>query len=142
VATDLGQLELGGFSSLELYRGGVPAHIGGAALGGALALSSAVGPAPSGKRLTLSTGAGSFGARHLRARWLDGTGDGSFGYHLSAGYRGGDGDFRYFSDGGTPLSPGDDSSAVRRNNGFDRLDGALRLRWRSDDTVVTGGLRS
>jgi iron complex outermembrane receptor protein len=36
VGADIGRFELGSFSRLELYRGGVPVEYGGAALGGAL----------------------------------------------------------------------------------------------------------
>src|SRR5690606_19032 len=68
---DLGLYELDSFSELELFRGGVPAEHGGAALGGALNFITAVGPDAQGRRLRLSVGGGSSGARHLRARWRD-----------------------------------------------------------------------
>lgn len=136
---DLGQLELGGFTHLELYRGGVPAGLGGAGLGGALALTTVVGPTPEGAGVTVSSGTGSYGARHLRARWLGG--DPDAGFHLAAGYRGADGDFDYFDDGGTPLSASDDSVETRGNNGYDRADYVARGRWRDGDGELVAGAR-
>ncbi len=126
VSADLGRFDLASFSSLELYRGGVPVSLGGAALGGALVLHTAVGPAPDAVRVSM--GAGSFGARHLRARWLGGRADGSIGYHLSAGYTGAAGDFVYFDDNGTNLNPSDDEMVRRSNNGYDRVDAVARVR--------------
>ncbi|HUH01267.1 MAG TPA: TonB-dependent receptor [Kofleriaceae bacterium] len=125
VGADLGRFELTSFSELELYRGGVPVEYGGAAMGGALNLVTRVGPA-AGPRLRVSAGGGSFGARHLRTRWLGG--DDRLGYHVALGYAGATGDFEYFDDNGTNLEPGDDTYAERSNNGFDAVDGVARLR--------------
>lgn len=141
VSADIGRFDLASFSELELYRGGVPVELGGAAMGGALNLITRVGPSSDGTRLHLSLGAGSFGARHLRARWLDGTADGTAGYHLSLGYTGADGNFEYFSDGGTSLNPSDDAFVDRGNNGYDQIDAVTRYRRERDDLGVGGGLR-
>src|SRR5205823_5762490 len=55
------------------------------------------------------------------------------------GYQGATGDYRYFDDNSTPLNPADDMVRVRRNNGFDALDGATR--WGTPDRTVVGGAR-
>jgi iron complex outermembrane receptor protein len=121
VAANLGQFELGSFESLELYRGGVPPELGGAGVGGAVNMRTALGPGADGKALHLSAGLGSFGARHLRARWLGGEREGSRAFHVSAGYEGADGDFAFFDDGATPLNRADDQVVERQNNGYDRI---------------------
>lgn len=125
VGADLGRFELTSFSELELYRGGVPVEHGGAAMGGALNLVTRVGSS-AGRRVRLSAGGGSFGARHLRGRWLGG--DDRRGYQVAIGYAGATGDFEYFDDNGTNLEPGDDSYVDRRNNGYDAIDGVARMR--------------
>lgn len=133
---DLGLHDLRSFSELELYRGGVPVHLGGAGVGGALNLITRVGAPADGRPLALSAGFGSFGARHLRGRFTDGEGD--RGLHLAIGYAGADGDFPFFDDNGTSLEPGDDTVSTRTNNGYDRVDASGR--WRHGG--LTAGLRS
>lgn len=139
VGADLGRFELTSFSELELYRGGVPVEYGGAAMGGALNLVTRVGPA-AGPRLRVSAGGGSFGARHLRTRWLGG--DDRLGYHVALGYAGATGDFEYFDDNGTNLEPGDDSYVDRSNNGFDAVDGVARLRASRGPATAELGART
>ena len=144
VSTDLGRIPLDSFSTLELYRGGVPVELGGAALGGALNLVTAVGPSPSGRPFTVSAGFGSFGARHLRARWRDGLtrGDSKAGFQLSLGYSGATGDFSYFNDNGTNLVPEDDGFVDRQNNDYESFDAVARYRIRSGPLTVEVGSRS
>ena len=72
VSANLGQFDLSSFEAVELYRGGVPPGLGGAGVGGALDMRTALGPGPDGKALQLSAGMGSYGSRHLRGRWLAG----------------------------------------------------------------------
>jgi vitamin B12 transporter len=138
---DLAQLELGSFSDIELYRGSAPANVGAGALGGALHLGTAVGPPPGGEPLAVSTGAGSFGARHLRARYLGGE-HGGLAYHLSAGYAGAAGDYPFFNDRGTNLSPDDSEVISRQNNGYDRGDAVTRVRLRQGSRSYEGGTRT
>ena len=138
-SVDLSRFALTSFSELTLYRGGAPVELGSGALGGALNLETRVGPAPPGQRLSVAAGAGSFGARHGRARWLGGHARG--GYHLSLGYAGATGDFSYFNDNGTNLDPGDDAFVTRQNNGYDRVDAVARYRTRHGDLTVEGGGR-
>jgi len=128
VTADLGQLELGSFESISLYRGGVPPALGGAGVGGAVNLVTALGRAPGERALQVSAGVGSFGAQHLRARWLGGAREGYRAYQISLGYSGANGDFEFFDDGRTPLNLGDDTTEVRQNNGYDRMDILGRLR--------------
>ncbi len=142
VTADVGRFELGSFSELELYRGGVPAYLGGAALGGALNLVTRVGRGPDGERLSMSAGIGSFGARHLRAQWGDGAGGQAGGYRVSVGYAGATGDYVYFNDNGTNLNPTDDAFVARTNNGYDQLDAQARWRSRRGDVTFDAGARS
>ena len=71
VTTDLGRYSLDAFGEVELYRGAVPLELGGAGVGGALNLVTRLGRGEHGERVHASTGAGSYGARHLRARYGD-----------------------------------------------------------------------
>jgi vitamin B12 transporter len=144
-AADLGRYELESVSELELYRGGVPIELGGGGLGGALNLVTRVGRPPDGRRLRLSAGVGSFGARHLRARWLDGGGDDPGvpeGVHLSIGYAGAAGDFVYFNDNGTNLDPDDDEMVRRQNNAYEQVDAVARRRVARGDTTLSAGVRA
>ncbi|HWM85169.1 MAG TPA: TonB-dependent receptor [Kofleriaceae bacterium] len=141
---DLGRFELGSFSTVQLHRGAVPAGLGGAVQASALELTTELGPAEDGHPLLVSAGGGSFGARHLRARWLGGassaTGDGT-GLHLGLGYAGAEGDFVYFNDRGTNLDPSDDRFERRDNNGYDRVDAVARAGLRRGDWALSGGGR-
>jgi vitamin B12 transporter len=141
VTGDLGRYELDSFSALELHRGAVPMDHGGAAVGGALDLITRTGTA-SGRSLSLLAGVGSFGARRLRARWLDGSEDRSRGVHASLGYAGARGDFSYFDDNGTRLVLDDDEFVTRQNNGYDQIDSVLRYRARFGDLTIETGSRS
>ncbi|HUS29705.1 MAG TPA: TonB-dependent receptor [Kofleriaceae bacterium] len=138
VTTDLGRYSLSSFSEVELYRGAVPVELGGAGVGGALNLVTRLGRGERGERITASLGAGSYGARHLRARY----GDRHFGRIESAstlGYQAATGDYTFFSDNGTLLNKNDDTYQVRKNNGFSQLDAATRLG--NLDRSSVGGVR-
>jgi iron complex outermembrane receptor protein len=137
---NLERFSLESFSTLELYRGGVPVELGGAALGGALQLRTRVGVSPGDHPWTFGAGAGSFGARRLHARWLGGSAQD--GYHLALAYAGATGDFSYFNDNGTPITPRDDGFDTRANNHFDRLEGVARKRWQRDALAIEAGSRS
>lgn len=136
---NLERFALESFSTLELYRGGVPVELGGAALGGALQLRTRVGVSPGDEPWTFGAGAGSFGARRLHARWLGGSADD--GHHLSLAYAGASGDFSYFDHNGTDAETGDDGFATRANNQFDRLEVVARKRWRRDALAIEAGSR-
>jgi iron complex outermembrane receptor protein len=137
VTTDLGRFSLDAFGEVDLYRGAVPVELGGAGVGGALNLLTRLGPGEHGERITASVGMGSFGARHARLHYGD-----TYGSVVSSttlGYQGATGDYTYFDDNSTPLNPSDDGYRVRRNNGFDAVDGATR--WGTADRAVVGGAR-
>src|SRR5262245_44396186 len=52
-AVDLGTFDPATFERVEIYRGGVPAALGGAVLGGAVNFVTPVGPGPDGKTTLL-----------------------------------------------------------------------------------------
>ena len=139
---DLGRFEPSSFSEVALHRGAIPVALGGAAQSSALELVTAVGPPPDGQPLLLSVGAGSFGARHLRGRYLGGRSDGTLGYHLALGYAGAEGDFDYFNDNGTNLNRSDDGFEARSNNGYDQVDAVARLTTASGPWTLAAGSRS
>ena len=141
-AADLGTLDPATFERVEVYRGGVPVALGGAALGGAVNLITAVGPGPGGRRLVASLGGGSFGARRARVISRDRFRAGRLATSLAIGYAGATGDFEFFDDNGTPLEPRDDAMPTRSNSDFDQLDGAGRMRWRASGTTVEAGQRA
>ncbi len=141
VSVDLNRYALTSFSELELYRGAVPAALGGAALGGALNLVTRVGRPADGERARASVGGGSFGARHARGRLLAGDVDGRWGAHISAGYAEAAGDFVYYNDNGTNLVATDDRYQPRSNNGYQQLDSVARLRLALQDWRIEGGAR-
>jgi vitamin B12 transporter len=135
VTTDLGRFAIDSFGEVELYRGSVPVELGGAGVGGAVNLVTRLGRGEHGERIHASIGAGSFGARHLRAHYGDD--HGTVRSSTTIGYQGATGDYAYLSDNSTPLNPDDDGMVARRNNDFDQLDLASRV---GNDTGV-GGLR-
>src|SRR5262245_25523018 len=135
VTADLGRYTLSSFGQVELYRGAVPVELGGAGVGGAVNLVTRLGRGEHGERIRASLGGGSFGARHARVHYGDD--HGSVRSATTIGYQGATGDYTHFTDNGTPLNPNDDAMAVRRNNGFDQIDGAARLG--TDD--AQGGVR-
>src|SRR5690606_20818610 len=111
------------------------------ALGGALNLVTSVGKPPSGKRLTVSAGGGSFGARHLRARWRDGSDDGT-GSHLSLGYAGATGDFSYCNDKGTNQDTADVGFHFRPTDVYEQVGGVAGGRGRSGGPPYELGSRT
>jgi outer membrane receptor protein involved in Fe transport len=124
-SVDVGSLDLAGFDRIEITRGGVPAEVGGAVLGGAVDFVTAVGPAPGAARTAVTAGGGSFGSRHARVTRRDALG--ALRATISAGYEGATGSFDYFDDNGTPLNRADDATRTRQNNGFDSAFAAARL---------------
>jgi vitamin B12 transporter len=140
VSGDLGRFTLDAFGEVELYRGAVPIELGGAGVGGALNLVTRLGPGERGERVRASIGAGSYGARHVRAHYGDAHRGGALLSALNVGYQGASGDYSFFSDNGTPLNSRDDAYLDRRNNGFSQVDAAARIGTRDRDAA--GGLRT
>ena len=141
-SADVGRLAPDTFDQLQIYRGAVPVGLGASALGGALDLSTALGRPASQRPWTVAMGGGSFRTRHTRVRWLDSSADGRTDYHVSAGYRGTDGGFRFYDDKGTNLLITDDEMVTRRNNHDDQLDALARIRHQLGAFTVVGGSRS
>lgn len=140
VTANLGALDLFGFSAATLSRSG--GGLGAGGMGGAVLLTTRVFPAePGGAGVYVSAGAGSFGARHLRSRWIGATEDGHRGWHVALSYAGADGDFSYFDDNGTNLNLADDHIAVRENNGYDQLTAVARGGAKTAASTVVGGVR-
>ena len=125
VTTDLGRFAMDSFGQVDVYRGAVPIELGGAGIGGAVNLVTRLGRGEHGERIHASVGVGSFGARHARVHYGDDHGD--LQSSSTIGYQGATGDYSHFTDNGTPLNPSDDTTLVRRNNGFDAIDAAVRL---------------
>lgn len=137
VTTDLGRFSLDAFGQVDLYRGAVPVELGGAGVGGALNLVTRLGPGERGQRISASLGMGSYGARHARLHHGD-----AYGPVLSSttiGYQAAAGDYAFYDDNSTPLNRADDTTHVRRNNGFEAFDGATR--WGARDRSAAGGVR-
>lgn len=135
VTTDLGRYTLDAFGEVELYRGAVPLELGGAGVGGALNLVTRLGRGDHGERVHISTGAGSYGARHLRARYGDRFGD--VDTVMLAGYQAATGDYTFFQNAGTDLNLKDDTYETRTNNGFSQVDVVTRA-GRVDRSLVGG----
>lgn len=123
-SVDLGRFRLDELDAVEIYRGNVPAELGGAGVGGAVNLVTHLGRGRAGERLRVIAGAGSFGAQLLAARVGDRVGD--YDVSASAGTLASDGDYRAYSDAGTPLNRDDDTWLTRRNNASRQLDVSLR----------------
>lgn len=141
VTADLGRYELDSFDRVELYRGAVPVTLGGAGVGGALDLQSRVGRSATGERWHLTLGGGSFGARAGRLRFGDGD-PATRAIAAEVGYAGATGDYDFFDDGGTLLSPADDRTSTRVNNGYDQLDAVVRGAGASTRGGWRGGVRA
>lgn len=137
VTTDLGRYSLGAFGQVELYRGAVPLELGGAGIGGALNMVTRLGRGERGERVHVSTGAGSFGARHMRARYGDRFGD--IETASLVGYQAATGDYTFYYDNGTQLNLSDDTYQTRKNNGFSQVDAVARAG--TIDRALVGGLR-
>ncbi len=128
VSANLGSFELGSFETVELFRGGVPPHLGGAGVGGAVNMQTALGTVGQEKPILVSSGVGSFGAKHLRMRWLGGKRNSNKASQVSVGYTGADGGFEFFDNRNTRLNFDDDRTTVRGNNSYDRFDLVARAR--------------
>ncbi|MCP4447539.1 MAG: TonB-dependent receptor [Myxococcales bacterium] len=135
---DLGAFELQSFSEIEVFRGAVPMRLGGAAMGGAVEFRSM--SSASQRNASVSSGLGAFGAKHLIARVSDG--DARWSYLASMGYRGADGDYRYFNDNGTLLRADDDRYEKRRNNDFDMVHAHARATYELSEVTIEAGTRT
>lgn len=126
---NLSELPLQAFERVEVYRGSVPAELGGAPVGGAINLVTGERPPP----LALEAMGGSFGtSRGFASGGLRGElGDEPADVLAVAEVFRTRGDFSYFDDDGTTYNLIDDSFRTRENN--DKLQGTLHLRARVGD---------
>ena len=108
----LGQLPLDSLNHIEIYRGFVPVHLGGA-IGGAIHLQTRYPKTYQKTNITLSSG--SF--RTLKGNVFHAQRKGPWQWTLFAGALTTTGDFPYYDDHGTPLDEQDDlPEALRLNN--------------------------
>lgn len=123
---NLAELPLGGFSRIELYRGGAPAEFGAAPVGGVVNLVTGERPPPRAASLAL----GSFGtARAFGSGGLQGSLGGEPADALVIGeLLRTAGDYTVFDDNGTSYNLIDDSLHPRGNN--DKLQLNLHARAR------------
>lgn len=121
---DLGAIPLDSLARIEIYRGYIPVTLGGAAIGGAIDLVGSIAEGNAG--VQVGAGGGSFGARQGRVSlrtpvarnvWVG----------AMAGYAGATGDFPFYDDAKTPAISGDDRTAIRTANGYDRVTTQLRV---------------
>jgi iron complex outermembrane receptor protein len=132
-APDLSQVPLGSLERIEVYRGGVPAELSGAALGGAINL---VTRRPGARPETeVRLGGGSFLTRAASVRRSGGRG--RLAYHAWLGYQGTRGDFPYYDDNQTEFTTVDDRTRRRQHNGYDQVAAALAGRYRGRDLEVS-----
>lgn len=108
---NLGDLPVGVLKDVTIFRGFVPAHLGGA-MGGAIVLSTRLAKGSSIGQATATVGA----FRQFRVSGFYGHRWKNWQITALAQYAGYGGDFLYFDDRGTPLSTADDLPSVYRWN--------------------------
>ena len=120
---NLGDLPLDSLGRLTVHRGLVPVVYGGAAIGGAVDLASALRCDASRRRFGATLGVGSFAANEARASASIPLAPRRRGpcLDLRIGHAGATGDFRFYNLGETLQDPRDDRSDRRQNNAYDRL---------------------
>jgi vitamin B12 transporter len=120
---NLGDLPLDSLGRLTVHRGLVPVVYGGAAIGGAVDLASALRCDASRRRFGATLGVGSFAANEARATASIPLAPRRRGpcLDLRIGHAGATGDFRFYNLGETLQDPRDDRSDRRQNNAYDRL---------------------
>ena len=121
-AVDLSAIPVEQVERIEVYRGYIPARFGAQAMGGVINIVTKM---PQKPQTSVSLGAGSFGERKVTASYGAPLGEGRL--FASFGYETYDGDFKYWSDGGTPYNTEDDYKGKRRNNGYENTD--VMLKW-------------
>ncbi len=119
---NLSDLPLDAVERIEVYRGFVPARFAGS---GAASVVNIRTRGATGKALGGSLGYGSFESAKATLFGANPTEAGLVSGFFT--YRRTDGDFAYRNDNGTPLNPGDDFTADRRNNGAEAFDLLARL---------------
>jgi len=121
---DLSTQPLDALARVEIYRGYVPIRFGSAAIGGAVDLIGSIHRGPA--TLWVAGGFGSFLAREARLGFATALSK-RVSIAARVGYAGSRGDFLYFDNGNTPLTPSDDGVRARVNNHYDRSFAQLRI---------------
>ena len=120
----LDELPLAGIERVEVFRGGVPAELGGGAPAGAIHVVTGESGAD-----RIALGAGSYGTRRLSAA-LSGGGPWRLRWSVAGAWLDSDADFTYLDRRGTTVSnTADDTLRVRENADFTGGDLLARLRW-------------
>ncbi|MFO8057916.1 MAG: TonB-dependent receptor [bacterium] len=119
--TDMADLPLDSVEYIEVFRGFVPPDFGEAGIGGAVNLVTRKDMEES---YSMSASAGSYGTYKATALAAGPAGD--INLLAFASYMTSRGDFTYENDNGTPLNDADDFEEVRKNNGFESYDLAVR----------------
>jgi iron complex outermembrane receptor protein len=117
-AVNVGDLPLSGVESVEVYRGAIPASLGGNSLGGVIRLRTRT--AEHGWALKVNSGSGSFGTRQLGGS-LAGAARQSWQYLAVADLVDSRNDFPFLDDNGTEYNHADDQPAVRANSDYRSL---------------------
>lgn len=130
---NLAELPLSGLERVEVWRGGAPAWLGSAAMGGVVNLVTPTGDHPP----TRIEGAfGQYVTRRVHASGGTDLGRGA-DLRLSVDSFGTRGDFTYFDDRATPYNLFDDRTLVRENNDKQDLSVLARVRGGSDRLSLT-----
>ncbi|MEM1010083.1 MAG: TonB-dependent receptor plug domain-containing protein, partial [Myxococcota bacterium] len=123
---DLSMFPVEMLERVEIYRGFVPAALGGA-MGGAIHL---VSKKSMGRRQIVgSLQTGSWGTLGGNAWYGEGSGAWRWLFHVMGLWS--LGNFVYFDDRGTPLNEEDDEDALRQNNDVRMFQTGAQVRWRT-----------
>lgn len=130
---NLADLPLDTLGRVEVHRGLVPVVYGGAAIGGAVDLASALQCQRDRRRVGATLGVGSFAAREARAHTSLPLAPRRRGpcLDLRLGYAGAAGDFPFHNLGETLQDTRDDRTERRQNNGYDRVLGQIAVHGRA-----------
>jgi len=133
-ATNLSEWPLRALKRIEVYRGNAPASLGGAAMGGTIHMVSTDKSTPFAGGLSgNSTQRAAFDAyTQLSPTWL-GSNHTLTVFNETVGSKG---QYRYFSDNGTPYNRMDDARLSRENNQTLSDSGLFRWRFKRDQTRI------
>jgi len=122
---DLSRISLAGIERIDIYRGAIPAQLGGHSMGGVVHLRTK--RHPNAASTSLNASEGSFKTRQLTASlafpWQSGR------YLYLAEYRKSGNMFRYWDDNGTPYNNSDDGWAKRINSDFKSFHALAKAHW-------------
>ncbi|MBN2172172.1 MAG: TonB-dependent receptor [Candidatus Krumholzibacteriota bacterium] len=131
----LDELPLAGVERVEVFRGGVPAELGGGAPAGAVHVVTGEAGAD-----RVALGLGSYGTRRVSAA-LAGGGPWRLRWSVAGAWLGSEADFTYLDRRGTTVSnTADDTLRVRENADFTGGDLLARLRWEAPGGGLPGAL--